>query len=386
LAEAQAAEDKARKTLDDLNAGPTQAELAEARANVTKAQSQLDKLKAGSTKADLAAAEANVATARNNLDSLKAGPSRDELAEAQANVDKAANKLNELKAGPSRATLAEAQAGVAQAQATLDELKAPPGNAEMASAEAEVVKAQKALDKARLNLGKADLLAPFDGVVASVSALAGSNVNAGAEAFTMYDPTGMQIAVEMGESDIAKIKPGQAVNVTLDALPDTVITGTVASVAAAPTDPSSDVVSYEVVVVFNPGDLGVKVGMSANAGIRVERRENVVQVPNRAINSQGPLKTVQVLYGEGRTPVTVRVETGLTNGQATEIVSCVDTGSQCLRPGDQVAITLPSAPSGQQTGTGDQFIMPIGGGATGGPGPGGGFIVEQRVDGPKGGR
>ena len=53
-------------------------------------------------------------------------------------------------------------------------------------------------------------------------------------------------------------------------------------------------------MVFNPGDLGVKVGMSADASIRVERRENVIQVPNRALKSQGPYKTVQVLYGQGK--------------------------------------------------------------------------------------
>ena len=152
------------------------------------------------------------------------------------------------------------------------------------------------------------------------------------------------------------------------------MTGTVASIASAPTDASSDVVTYKVEVVFDAGERGVKGGMSADASIRVDRHENVIQVPNRAIKTQGPFKTVQVLYGQGKAPVDVRVETGATNGQMTEIVKCLDTGSQCLRPGDQVAINVPTATAnGQQdSGPNNQFVT------FGGPGggPGGGIVVE----------
>jgi multidrug efflux pump subunit AcrA (membrane-fusion protein) len=131
----------------------------------------------------------------------------------------------------------------------------------------------------------------------------------------------------------------------------------------------SDAVTYSVKVSFNPGTLSVKVGMSANATIRVERKENAVQVPNRAIKQQGPFKTVQVLYGEEETPVEVRVQTGATNGQMTEIVSCVDTGNQCLRAGDKVAMTMSTGGSQQGGGQNTIFVGP-GDGAM--PFPGGG--------------
>ncbi|HYP41801.1 MAG TPA: secretion protein HylD, partial [Chloroflexia bacterium] len=65
------------------------------------------------------------------------------------------------------------------------------------------------------------------------------------------------------------------------------ITGTVTSVAPSATS-GGDVVTYLVQVQFDPGALAVRVGMSANATILVESPQGVIQVPNRAIKSQGP--------------------------------------------------------------------------------------------------
>ena len=102
--------------------------------------------------------------------------------------------------------------------------------------------------------------------------------------------------------------------------------------------------TYQVDVQFNPGDLAVKTGMSANATITVESHQGVIQVPTRAIKTQGRNKTVEVLYGTNLTPVTINVTTGASNSQMTEITGCVDTNNQCLRAGDRVAVTVAASP------------------------------------------
>jgi hypothetical protein len=96
--------------------------------------------------------------------------------------------------------------------------------------------------------------------------------------------------------------------------------------------------------------------MTANVSVEVERHPNVLQVPSRAIQTSGPIKTVRVLYGKEQTPVTIQVETGATNGAMTEIVKCVDTGTQCLREGDQIAINLPADTEQGGPAGGDQFF------------------------------
>jgi multidrug efflux pump subunit AcrA (membrane-fusion protein) len=133
------------------------------------------------------------------------------------------------------------------------------------------------------------------------------------------------------------------------------------------------VVTYLVQVGFAANGAAVKVGMSADVSIEVERHANVLQVPSRAIKTSGPTKTVQVLYGQNQTPVTIQVETGASNGPMTEIVKCVDTGSQCLKAGDQLAISLPTEETGQGgPASGDQFFSA----PAGAPRPGG---APQRV-------
>ncbi|HYP40971.1 MAG TPA: HlyD family efflux transporter periplasmic adaptor subunit [Chloroflexia bacterium] len=369
LAEAEAAVIKARTKLEELRAGPKQGDLASAEAEVAKAQSKLNGLKAGPTMDELAEAEAAVVKASTKLNELRGGPTPDELAEAQVAVDKAQNNLNELRAGPTPAKIAEAESKVAQAQAKLQELQEPAGASEIAAAEEAVVKAQKNLAEAQQDLEDTTLVAPFGGTVSAVGAVANAQVEVGKEAVQIFDGSGMYLNLSVPEADVEKLKVGQSATITIDAVAGQTITGTVSSVSPI-ANSGSDAVTYAVKVTFNPGTLSIKVGMSANATIRLERKANAVQVPNRAIKQQGPFKTVRVLYGENETPVEVRVQTGATNGQTTEIVSCLDTGNQCLRAGDKVAMTM-STVSGQQAAGGQDVVFIGPGGGMPPPGDGG---------------
>ncbi len=377
VAAAQADVASAQKALDDLTAGPTKDQLATAEAAVVKARTTLDQLKAGPTADDLATAEAAVVKARTTLDQLKAGPTPDDLAQAQTALDKANNNLADLKKGATPDSIAAAQATLAQKQASLQALLEPASASDIAAAEQTVASAQKDLDDAQAELTKTVLTAPFSGVVASVSAEPNAKISVGTEAVTIYDESGMHIELAVNESDIQSIKEGQEASISIDALPNQVLTGTVSSVSLV-SQSSQDVVTYQVDVQFNPQDLPIKTGMSASADIITESHPNVIEVPTRAIKTQGNIKTIDVLYNN--VPVTVRVITGVTDGTMTEIVSCVETNSQCLRPGDQLSVTTTvsgsSSNSTSQQFPGGGFVQFGGGGAF--PGPGTTFNRENR--------
>jgi RND family efflux transporter MFP subunit len=369
LAAAEADVVKASTKLDELKAGPTASDVAGAQSQVDKAQAKLDGLKVGPTSDEVASAEADVVKAQTTLNELQAGPTADKVAAAQSQVDKATNALNDLKAGPTRADVAEAESQVAQKQADLQKLQEPASTSDVALAEEAVVTAQKDVDDGKADLDSTVLRAPFSGTVGTVSAEVNSQVTVGSEALSIYDPNGMHVDLEVSESDIEKVKVGQQANLTFDAIPNQVVTGTVTSVSTVATS-GQDVVTYKVGVQFKPGTLPARVGMNSTATLIVESKQGVIQVPTRAITTQGPLKTVKVLYGQEETPVTVSVTTGATNGQMTEIVSCTETGNQCLRQGDKVAVTISTGTSNQQPG-GNQFI-----------GPGGDFGISVSPGGP----
>jgi RND family efflux transporter MFP subunit len=195
------------------------------------------------------------------------------------------------------------------------------------------------VDDANADLAKTVLVAPFSGTIAAVTAEPNGTATIGTEALTIYDESGMELVLAVSESDIQKIKVGQTASITIDALPNAVFTGTVSEVSNVSTT-SQDVVTYAVNVQFSPGTEPVKTGMSATAKIVVESHAGVIQVPTRAITTQGRNKEVKVLYGADKTPVTIGVVTGAATSNMTEITSCVDTGNQCLRAGDEVEVTI----------------------------------------------
>jgi HlyD family secretion protein len=376
-ANAAAALTKAQDALTRLKAGPQPADVTAAQAALDKARQNLAKLQAGPQAADIIAAQAALDKARNTLVALRAGPTSADLAAAQATADKARDALAKLKAGPTDADVKAAEAGVALAQTNLTALHAT--EADLAGAQAAVVQAQTALDSAQAALTAATLTAPFAGTVAEVKVDPGAPVSPSTTVLTLVDTSTLHVDVDLSESDVARVAPGQAVDLTFDALPGQVLTGTVSAVAPVGTS-SGGVVTYLVTVQFNPGKVAVRPGMSTNASILIDRRQGVIRVPNRAITANGPVKSVQVLYGPQGTPVTVHVQTGASNGAWTEVTGCLETGNQCLHDGDKLAVNLPTT-SGASGGPGNGPVMFFSG-PDGATGPGG---KGEIVTGPIGG-
>jgi RND family efflux transporter MFP subunit len=222
-----------------------------------------------------------------------------------------------------------------------------------------VIQAEANLATAQRNLDQATLKAPFDGVVSAVAVQPGGIANSGTAAITLVDRSTLHIEVNLSESDAAKVQVGQPVTLTFDALPNVTLSGKVASIAPVATV-EQNVVTYPVQVEFNPGDALVKVGMSATADIQLEQITDAILVPSRAVQTSGATKTVTLLQGADRTPVTVQVETGATSEGQTAITSCVATGAQCLRPGDIVSVSAAStsATSTQNSNRSGNFAGP----------------------------
>jgi multidrug efflux pump subunit AcrA (membrane-fusion protein) len=155
---------------------------------------------------------------------------------------------------------------------------------------------------------------------------------------TLVDNSKLHIDVSLSESDAAKVKLGQPVALTFDALPDVALSGTVATISPAATT-SQNVVTYPVQIEFAAGEAPIKVGMSATADIQTEKYANAILVPSRAVTTSGGVSSVTVLQGQQRTPTTIKVVIGAASSGQTVITSCVDTSSMCLKAGDILQMT-----------------------------------------------
>ncbi|MEI7644475.1 MAG: HlyD family efflux transporter periplasmic adaptor subunit [Chloroflexales bacterium] len=319
-----------------------------AEASLASAQAAYDQTKRDEV-TGLAQAESSLKDAQTQLNVLLAGPTTASLASSQASVASAQSSLDKLLHPATAADLASAQASVDQAKINLEKLTTPASVASLASAEASVASAQVQLAAAKLNLENATLAAPFNGIVATVGLAAGDAATVGT--ITVIDASHMYIDISLGESDVSQVKPGMDVALTFDAVASLKITGKVDTVAPVATV-TQNVVTYPVRVSFDPGAAPIKVGMTASGIIVTKQLDNVILVPSRAIQTRGSTQSVQVRPAVGQPAVSVAVVAGLsTNGQ-TEIVSCVDTGDQCLREGDTLVIAATTSTTTQRSGLG----------------------------------
>ncbi|MCX6779294.1 MAG: efflux RND transporter periplasmic adaptor subunit, partial [Candidatus Magasanikbacteria bacterium] len=205
---------------------------------------------------------------------------------------------------------------IAEKTESLAQLKAGTDALDLRSAQLSVRQKENALASARETVANYSVRAPFDGVVAALSAKKGDTLSSGASAGTLI--TKQKIAtISLNEVDAAKVKVGQRVNITFDAIDNLEITGEVVEMDSLGTV-SQGVVSYNVKIAFDVQDERIKPGMSVSANIILDSKNDVLMVSNSAVKTQGGSSYVEVLVNN--LPQKKNVTVGKTNDLTTEIV------------------------------------------------------------------
>ena len=268
LAEAQAALQKVLEGASDQQTIAAETDLANAEAIRRQAQAAYDRV-AGNPDigARLEAAQLEQATnavtaAQARLADLQRGAGAADIAAARARVQRAQAQLDLLSAA-NPADVAEAEAAVRQSQAQLDLLEAGVRDETVAVAEAAVQAAEAALAQAQAALDETELRAPFAGSVAALNAVVGEQIAAGAPLAVLGDLTRWQIETEdLTEFDAVNVKPGDAVTLTFDALPDLQKDGVVKLIRPIGENNRGDIV-YTLVIEPNEHDARLLWNMTA---------------------------------------------------------------------------------------------------------------------------
>ncbi len=180
-------------------------------------------------------------------------------------------------------------------------------------ARANVKSAQVALDRARRNLEYTNIYAPIDGVVVERNVDDGQTVAASLSAPQLFlianDLTRMQILASVGESDIAKIKEGQKVKFTVQALARETFEGAVQQVRLQSVT-NENVVNYTVVVAVGNPQKKLLPGMTARVEFLTDSASGVLKVANAALRFKpDPSVILSREDGEG-SPAASRGRTG----------------------------------------------------------------------------
>ncbi|MFQ5854368.1 MAG: efflux RND transporter periplasmic adaptor subunit [Anaerolineae bacterium] len=295
-----------------------------------------------SAQAQVLNAEIAVQLAEATYQQVQTPATAADVENAIAQVQRAQDELDRLRNSPTPAELAVAEAQVAQAGSQLEKLVAGPATEDLFIAEVQVEQARLSLHQTERRLMETELVAPFAGTVVAVNYREGEYVSTNQPAIALADLSTLEIEVPLAEMDVARVAPEQAAEIVLDALPDVSLRGRVSYVAPV-ANITQGVVNYPVTVEIENPDPAVRPGMTAGVSIEVERREDVLLVPNRAVRAAaGRQRVVEVLY-QGQV-IQAPVTLGMSNDTMTEVLSGLKEGDLVVLRGANTTQVAPRGP------------------------------------------
>ena len=194
--------------------------------------------------------------------------------------------------------------------------------------------AELALENAKEDLMKTEILAPFDGTVVDVGVKENDQLSsfdyASVTAVHLVDTSTVKMEGVVDEIDIYQVKLGQEAGITVDALPDEEFSGKVTFISPFGTE-ETGVVEFAVTISLEPTEVELRGGLTATADIIVEKHENVLLIPNRAVKGLVGDYWVEVVIDEATEEVEKRqVVLGAQDAKFTEVISGLEEGEKVM--------------------------------------------------------
>ena len=291
-------------------------------------QAVVDQARGGSQEAEagVVAAEAQLVQVQASLAQAELDFTRVSALWEQASITKPAYDASKARLDVAKAAVDAAKAGIVAAQRRRET-------------------AQAQLREAEIALGDTELHAPFDAIVLERRAELGALAAAGSVAFTLADLQTLKARFNVPDFALAGFRPGQSLDLEIDAFQGLAVRGRVLSLAAA-ADPKAR--SFEIEIAVPNTGLKLRSGMIATvraaSGSLVPAR---LQVPASALvhDPTGQRYLVYTIEQNGDRAVAqaIQVEPGPLAGNEVVVLSglaagqrIVVMGANLLQPGDPV--------------------------------------------------
>ncbi|MCK5490601.1 MAG: efflux RND transporter periplasmic adaptor subunit [Candidatus Pacebacteria bacterium] len=260
---------------------------------------------------------------------------RDRLDDYIIDYEDAKRDLVNVKADAKR-SIENSEANVESKKLSVEQIKrdynnllAPLTEAEKASARSRLTSASVNLEKSQNELGNATIVSPIDGEVARLNYKTGDIIvdsgNIDPVAVIINNDT-LFIEVDIEEADINKIKIGQTVYATFEAMDSLMLDGEVSFISLTSKTNSQGIVTYLVrIVIMNKADNQIREGMTVFVDFVTAEAKNVLVVPVSAVRNINDVPSV-LNINEEWLPVT----TGFTDGKNVEIIKGLDAGEKII--------------------------------------------------------
>ncbi len=334
IQQAKAGVESARAALALVKKGPRAQEIERAEQQLRSARARVEKAKADLERAQKLYAENAISKAE--LDSARLT-----YETALADMRSAEENLAQLREGARPEEIQQAEAQLAQAEHQLQLALAERGmyaiyERDISAADSALREALALRERALLQYRDTAVYAPVDGFIAQKSVEVGQVVQPGSPIATVVALSSLYMEGQVPEKEVQRIKPGQEVRVTVDALGQREFKGRVESL-----NPVGDTLGriFKARIRLLDGDSDLRVGMFARARILVERVPQAKVLPVGCIHKEDGRSYVFVVRegADGRLRAEKReVTTGLETDGWVEVKGVPDGVKVILEGGDLV--------------------------------------------------
>lgn len=302
---------KAGDVLLALQPSSTSASIVAAQADLVNAQEKLEDLLSSGTA--LAQAEIDLKNAQEEYDDavyyLKYLQNDDRIPQTEYSAKLVSNnrngwtyeyELNNFKGPAPQEWIDDAEDDVALKKGQLEDAQREYDRLLAGEESTDVLAARVEVEAAQVTVNSLYIIAPFDGEILSVEDVAGDLVDANTTSVNIADMNHLYVEAQVDESDVANVKVGQRVDVTLDALSGVVLTGKVAAI-----NPVGEVVSglvkYTVRIDLDQvaDQPFIPLGTTANVTIHVSEATASLAVPITTIQNDANGEFVMAVQGDG---------------------------------------------------------------------------------------
>lgn len=215
----------------------------------------------------------------------------------------------------------------------MDHTRALTTQAAMLAAKARIQEAEASLAVARATLQKTVITAPFDGVVLDVTTEVGEWITPSPPGvplpalLDLIDPEALYVSAPIDEADVARIRVGLPVRLTLDAFRGQSFKGKLTYVSSFVETRQEQNRTLRVEAIFEEAQLPPNLlpGLSADIEVILDAREDVLRIPTYAL-----LENNRVLVVQNDQLAERKVATGLHNWSFTEIGSGLSAGEMVV--------------------------------------------------------
>lgn len=174
------------------------------------------------------------------------------------------------------------------------------------------------------------VVAPLDGTVILKNVVEGQTVGQSTVLFAMSDK--LVLIANVDESDVGKIKEGQAASIVLDAYPDSPVKGRVFQILDEGVN-QSNVITYSVKIRPDAVPPFFKSQMTANIKLEVARKRRALLIPAAAVTIDPAGRTAVITEVRDKKPVYKQIETGLNEGDMVEVTKGLEEGGTVMFQG-----------------------------------------------------